>query len=340
VAISVPAQYRPDVAQAARATGMSPDVVAAQIDEESGFRPDAVSPTGAEGIAQFEPGTWAAWGHGSPFNPTDAFRAYAAYMGALLRQFHGSVRDALAAYNAGPGDLAAGYGYADTILANAGEGINYTTGGGAGGSGAQNAETAAFLTSSSGGVLAGAGGLLHGSAVVLDRAFSMFAPGNGWRLVFGAVAGAAAVGAWKAYSSGSGEDGNTHLPVAIVLTGLALGAGFMAARPWPQTTSGPVRPGAYAIDVLTGQPPPSGPESFSPDTVHLTEAGLVTLLSLWAAGKAAQAAGGLAGAAGGVGGILGKVWGWIKGLGSEAEAGAEGAAAAAATTGGGGQVAV
>jgi hypothetical protein len=55
-------------------------------------------------------------------------------------------------------------------------------------SGATPAQLTAFLTSSSGGVLADAGALIHGSAVVLDRAFGLFAPGQGWRITFGAAA--------------------------------------------------------------------------------------------------------------------------------------------------------
>jgi hypothetical protein len=52
--------------------------------------------------------------------------------------------------------------------------------------GATTAQLTAFLSAPSG-VLADAGALLHGTAVVLDRAFAMFAPGQGWRLVFGAA---------------------------------------------------------------------------------------------------------------------------------------------------------
>ena len=52
------------------------------------------------------------------------------------------------------------------------------------GSGATQAQLTSFLTSGSGGVLGDAGALLHGSAVVLDRAFGMFAPGQGWRAIF------------------------------------------------------------------------------------------------------------------------------------------------------------
>lgn len=117
---TIPRQYRKLATAAAAESGLPLNVVAAQIDEESGWQPDVTSPTGAQGIAQFEPGTWATWGHGSPFVPANAFPAYGRFMGSLLREFHGNIRDALAAYNAGPGNLQAGYGYADTILGAAG----------------------------------------------------------------------------------------------------------------------------------------------------------------------------------------------------------------------------
>lgn len=128
--VSIPSQYRQLLQQAAGSTGLPLSVVAAQIDVESSFNPSAVSPAGAQGMAQFMPGTWASYGHGSPFNPADAMAAYAAYMKALIRQEHGDVRKALAAYNAGPGNLAAGYGYADHILKLAGQSSGLTAGAG------------------------------------------------------------------------------------------------------------------------------------------------------------------------------------------------------------------
>lgn len=114
----VPSEYVQLVQHAADATGLPASVVAAQIDLESSFNPQAVSPAGAEGIAQFEPGTFSSYGPkgGSPFNVSDAFQAYTAYMSELLKQEGGSVRKALEAYNAGPGNLPAGAGYATTIL--------------------------------------------------------------------------------------------------------------------------------------------------------------------------------------------------------------------------------
>lgn len=117
---AVPPQYQAAVAQAAATLGIPEGVVAAQINSESSWNPNAVSPTGAQGLTQFEPGTWASYGSGSPFDPNAAIAAYTKYMSALLQQEGGSVRNALAAYNAGPGNLPAGYGYADQIMSAAG----------------------------------------------------------------------------------------------------------------------------------------------------------------------------------------------------------------------------
>jgi soluble lytic murein transglycosylase-like protein len=69
---------------------------------ESGFNPFAVSPAGAQGIAQFMPGTAAAYGLADPFDPVAAIDAQAHLMSDLIRQL-GSPELALAGYNAGPG---------------------------------------------------------------------------------------------------------------------------------------------------------------------------------------------------------------------------------------------
>ena len=54
---------------------------------ESNFDPFAVSPAGAEGIAQFMPATAAAYGLRDPFDPVAAIDAQAHLMSDLLRQF-------------------------------------------------------------------------------------------------------------------------------------------------------------------------------------------------------------------------------------------------------------
>jgi soluble lytic murein transglycosylase-like protein len=73
---------------------------------ESGFNPRAVSPAGAQGIAQFMPATARSYGLRDPFDPVAAIDAQSHLMSDLLRRFR-SIPLALAAYNAGPGAVAA-----------------------------------------------------------------------------------------------------------------------------------------------------------------------------------------------------------------------------------------
>jgi len=128
--VAIPAKYQALVAKAHAQTGLPESIIAAQLRLESGWNPNAVSPTGAKGIAQFEPGTWSGL-HcaGSPFNPSDAITCYIKLIRQLITRFHGNVRDVLAAYNAGPGNLQAGYGYADEIMGTAGGGAAVSPGG-------------------------------------------------------------------------------------------------------------------------------------------------------------------------------------------------------------------
>ena len=102
----VPARYAPMLREAAQRWNVSATLLAAQIYAESGFNPFARSPAGAQGIAQFMPATARAFGLTNPFDAEQAIDAQAHFMRDLLRQF-GSVPLALAAYNAGPGRVAA-----------------------------------------------------------------------------------------------------------------------------------------------------------------------------------------------------------------------------------------
>jgi hypothetical protein len=102
----VPAQYAGDIADAAQRWNVSATLLSAQLYAESGFNPYAVSPVGAQGIAQMMPGTAAGLGLADPFDPHAAIDAQGHLMRDLLRQF-GSVPLALAAYNAGPARVAA-----------------------------------------------------------------------------------------------------------------------------------------------------------------------------------------------------------------------------------------
>jgi hypothetical protein len=79
---------------------LSADFLARLIWKESRFDPDAVSPAGAAGIAQFMPGTAALRGLADPFDIDQAIPASAKYLGELRSGF-GNLGLAAAAYNAG-----------------------------------------------------------------------------------------------------------------------------------------------------------------------------------------------------------------------------------------------
>lgn len=90
-------------AQAARQS-LPPELLFAQILRESRFNPNAASGAGAQGLAQFMPGTAARFGLANPFDPMESIRAQADYMRVLFDKFgkFSNVEDlALAGYNAG-----------------------------------------------------------------------------------------------------------------------------------------------------------------------------------------------------------------------------------------------
>ncbi len=116
----VPAQFwtwYEKAGQLCPGAGITADLLAAQGYQESRFNPNAVSPTHAEGIAQFEPDTWPQWsadddgtGKVTPFNPNDAIMAQGRFMCSLASDAKNSglasakvtvVMLALAGYNAG-----------------------------------------------------------------------------------------------------------------------------------------------------------------------------------------------------------------------------------------------
>lgn len=97
----------------------TPNIIAAQIEAESNWNPNARSPVGAVGLAQFMPATWAAYGTdgnadglADPLEPADAIVSMGVYNCAvidILRQggMSPTTELGLAAYNAGPGAVLA-----------------------------------------------------------------------------------------------------------------------------------------------------------------------------------------------------------------------------------------
>ena len=97
-------QYVAIARQDAINAGISPDYFVRQINQESGFNPNALSPAGAEGIAQFEPGTAAGLGI-NPLDPVVALNAAAHLMANYSHNYGGNYAMALAAYNGGSGTV-------------------------------------------------------------------------------------------------------------------------------------------------------------------------------------------------------------------------------------------
>ena len=100
-----PAEFRPLIVRAAVHWNVSAALLAGQLMAESGFDPTAGSPAGAQGIAQFMPGTAASYGLRNPYDPEEAIDAEAHLMHDLLAQLAPEL--ALAAYNAGPAPVQA-----------------------------------------------------------------------------------------------------------------------------------------------------------------------------------------------------------------------------------------
>jgi hypothetical protein len=84
---------------------LDPDLFDRQIAAESNWNPRAVSRVGAQGLGQLMPGTASELGVTDPFDPTQNLRGAASYMRKQLDAFGGDYKLALAAYNAGPGNV-------------------------------------------------------------------------------------------------------------------------------------------------------------------------------------------------------------------------------------------
>lgn len=93
------------VRDTARRYGIDESIAVAQIKQESSFDPNAKSPAGALGIAQFMPATARRFGLTNPRDPRAAMDAWGKYMTFLLKKFGGDYRLALAGYNAGEGNV-------------------------------------------------------------------------------------------------------------------------------------------------------------------------------------------------------------------------------------------
>jgi soluble lytic murein transglycosylase-like protein len=98
------------VEHAAKRQDLDEKTLRAVIQQESAFRPCAISSKGAMGLMQLMPDTATQFGVPNPFDPSANVEAGAAFLKQLLVRYGGDMTLALGAYNAGPArvDAAAG----------------------------------------------------------------------------------------------------------------------------------------------------------------------------------------------------------------------------------------
>ncbi|QQR81976.1 MAG: lytic transglycosylase domain-containing protein [Deltaproteobacteria bacterium] len=85
--------------------GVPADLVHSIVQAESAYNPAAVSSAGAQGLMQLMPGTAKDMGVTNPLDPAQNIEGGVKYFRKMLDRFDNNIPQALAAYNAGPGNV-------------------------------------------------------------------------------------------------------------------------------------------------------------------------------------------------------------------------------------------
>ena len=93
------------IRQAAQQHGISEGLIKAVMHTESGFNINARSPVGAQGLMQLMPATARRFKVSNAYDPQQNILGGAKYLSWLLKRFNGNTQLAVAAYNAGEGNV-------------------------------------------------------------------------------------------------------------------------------------------------------------------------------------------------------------------------------------------
>ncbi|ERP39377.1 transglycosylase SLT domain-containing protein [Chitinivibrio alkaliphilus] len=105
VAAQTTAAYEHIIGMASQEFAVDKNIIAAIIHAESSGRPRAQSPAGAKGLMQLMDGTARDMGVQDSFDPVDNIRGGTRYFKKMYERYEGDLSLALAAYNAGPGNV-------------------------------------------------------------------------------------------------------------------------------------------------------------------------------------------------------------------------------------------